>query len=226
MKFSMKFKNALNTGLCVLGLAVMTPEKAQAYPIDCAILLCLAGGWPASAECSAARAEFIRRITPWPVEPPLQIWRCPMGASFNAPAQQSFRSRLYNAAMRNTPKISITPAIVKTPEEIASQIILTNQADIDISGREFDFVRSIRVWNIMSYSYQERGRDGDCEEQYSIQLGTYGRQGDYSWARSAPAAVPGWVGMSRTCHPPSHFRGVGVEWRDHEGNHGFEVVRY
>jgi hypothetical protein len=39
----------------------------------------MAGGFPASAECSAAKAEVIRRITPWPVEPPLQLWRCPMG---------------------------------------------------------------------------------------------------------------------------------------------------
>ncbi|MTE01665.1 hypothetical protein GIY56_15355 [Paracoccus sp. YIM 132242] len=50
----------------------------DAYPIDCAILLCMAGGFPASAECSAAKAEVIRRITPWPIEPPLQLWRCPM----------------------------------------------------------------------------------------------------------------------------------------------------
>lgn len=54
---------------------------AAAYPIDCAILLCMAGGFPASAECRAAKAEVIRRITPWPVEPPLQLWRCPMGVS-------------------------------------------------------------------------------------------------------------------------------------------------
>lgn len=54
---------------------------AQAYPIDCAILLCMAGGFPASVECSRAKAEVIRRITPWPVEPPLQLWRCPMGMS-------------------------------------------------------------------------------------------------------------------------------------------------
>lgn len=51
---------------------------AAAYAIDCAILLCLAGGFPASAECSAAKAEVIRRITPIPVEPPLQLWNCPM----------------------------------------------------------------------------------------------------------------------------------------------------
>ena len=67
--------------LAVLGLTAVSPaNQADAYPIDCAILLCLAGGFPASAECSAAKAELIRRITPWPVEPPLQLWRCPMGS--------------------------------------------------------------------------------------------------------------------------------------------------
>lgn len=67
-----------------LGIAGGAP--AGAYPIDCAILLCMAGGFPASAECSAAKAEVIRRITPWPVEPPLQLWRCPMGISPEAAA--------------------------------------------------------------------------------------------------------------------------------------------
>ena len=62
------------------GLACGT-QPASAYPIDCAIFLCLAGGFPASAECSAAKAVMIRRITPWPIEPPLQLWNCPMGMS-------------------------------------------------------------------------------------------------------------------------------------------------
>lgn len=66
----------------VTGLSLPMSARAQTYPIDCAILLCLSGGWPASVPCARARAEFIRRITPWPVEPPLQIWRCPMGASY------------------------------------------------------------------------------------------------------------------------------------------------
>ena len=57
---------------------------AFAYPVDCAILLCLAGGWPPSPPCAAARVEVVRRITPWPVEPPLQPWRCPMGAALAA----------------------------------------------------------------------------------------------------------------------------------------------
>lgn len=68
---------------CVaIAFGVNTP--AEAYPIDCAILLCLAGGFPASAECSAAHTEMIRRVTPWPIEPPLQLWRCPMNVGLPA----------------------------------------------------------------------------------------------------------------------------------------------
>lgn len=61
-----------------LAVAGAAGQPAAAYPIDCAILLCLAGGFPPSAECTAAKAEMIRRITPWPVEPPLQLWNCPL----------------------------------------------------------------------------------------------------------------------------------------------------
>lgn len=68
---------ALAIAIGVAGVA----QPVSAYPIDCAILLCLAGGFPPSAECSAAKAVMIRRITPWPIEPPLQLWNCPMGMS-------------------------------------------------------------------------------------------------------------------------------------------------
>ena len=63
-------------------------------------------------------------------------------------------------------------------------------ADIDISGLEFDFVRSIRVWDVRYYSHRERGRDDDCSESYNMRLGTYGTQGEFGWQRTAPAAAP------------------------------------
>ncbi|MEI4197702.1 hypothetical protein [Roseovarius sp. E0-M6] len=50
--------------LAFANISLPSKTKAQTYPIDCAILLCLSGGWPASVPCSQARAEFIRRITP------------------------------------------------------------------------------------------------------------------------------------------------------------------
>ena len=73
MRFARKIMGAF-----VASAALAGGQPAAAYPIDCAILLCLAGGFPASAECSAAKAEMIRRITPWPIEPPLQLWNCPL----------------------------------------------------------------------------------------------------------------------------------------------------
>ena len=116
---------------------------AQAYQVDCAILLCLAGGWPASTPCAHARAVFIRRITPWPIEPPLQIWRCPMGASFNEPAPLSPMERLYNITFRHPPLIHSEAASAPLVPVQAD-----DQADIDISDDAFDFVRSIRVYHI------------------------------------------------------------------------------
>lgn len=34
------------------------PAAAQGYQIDCAILLCLAGGWPPSVPCARARGVY------------------------------------------------------------------------------------------------------------------------------------------------------------------------
>lgn len=184
-------------------IALAAPQAAKAYPVDCAILLCLAGGWPASAECAHARAVFIRRITPWPIEPPLQIWRCPMGISMNVPLQSR-----------------------PSPAQIILAQVSEGRADIDISGLEFDFVRSIRVWDVRYYSHQERGRDDECTEQFAMRLGSYGAQGEFDWRHTTPAAAPTWVIPSRRCSPSNWRRGVGVEWEDHDGNHGYEWVAY
>jgi hypothetical protein len=116
------------------------PAAAQGYQIDCAILLCLAGGWPASVPCARARAEFIRRITPWPVEPPLQIWRCPMHAALETPAPVA---RLYRLA-----GFDPGPAVSQVPEMEMLHLAqaVGRGADIDVSGSAFAFIRSIDVF--------------------------------------------------------------------------------
>ncbi len=135
-------------GVALALLSAVAPQAAKAYQVDCAILLCLAGGWPASAECAHARAVFIRRITPWPIEPPLQIWRCPMGVSERAPLQ-STAPKIWEASNHNG----------QTLAQVIQAQVAEGSADIDISGLEFDFVRSIRVWDVRYYSHRERGRD-------------------------------------------------------------------
>ena len=201
-------------GATALSLVSLTiAPRAQAYPVDCAILLCLAGGWPASAECNHARAVFIRRITPWPIEPPLQIWNCPMGIAAHEPLRGPI-PRVWDANGDTSANLA---------ELILAQVI-DGHADIDISGTAFDFVRSIRVWDVRYYEHRERGENGDCSERFFMRLGTYGTQGDFAWQNTQPGSAPTWVLPSRRCG--TWRRGVGVEWEDHEGNHGHEWVSY
>ena len=228
-----------------------TPAKA--YPIDCAILLCLSGGWPASAECAAAKAEFIRRITPWPIEPPLQIWRCPMGSAMNHDPATSPIERLRRFASSTTsPKLKLTPAVLTRGHDPRSDFVTAayrnspaaseienlvkkvaakvsdenGVADMDISGAEFDFVRSIKVWDVRSYRHREQGENGDCAERSWMFLGTYGEQGDFNHRRTSHVGAPEWVLPNRSCGWGSWRRGVGVEWQDYEGNQGYEWVSY
>ena len=202
-----------------LGLSTATITPAAAYPVDCAILLCLAGGWSASAECAHARAVFIRRITPWPIEPPLQIWNCPMRASFRG--EQRPIERLYDITFR----ADMPPAALSLPEVSVDPILIDAQADVDISGATFDFVRSIRVFEITYH--RRRNRDGDCNSWGVMYMGSYGEQGDYSRKRSSISAVPeaSDFGISAECSDYWH-RSVFVEWRDHEDTYGHEEVHY
>lgn len=193
---------------------------ASAYQVDCAILLCLAGGWPTSAPCAHARAVFIRRITPWPIEPPLQIWRCPMGASYAPLEVPGARERLFDATFQVAPPRQSFPSGAPVIEAQADE-----QADIDISGDAFGFVRSIRVFHIQ-YGQREN-QEGECNQTDSTRLGSYGVQGDYRWTSSNAGQVPpgSQLSIPNTCRSYS-YRSVFVDWRDHAGNYGSEEVRY
>lgn len=237
---------------------VLGGAAAQSYPIDCAILLCLAGGWPASVPCARARAEFIRRITPWPVEPPLQIWNCPMHAAFRIEPQDRRAARRYDIAFapqsiprqpfaavadvldqgpfRRAPATSeamlavlgqsdsVRPSRGATLQ-LAQAATIGNSADIDISGSEFDFVRSIKVWQV-EYRHFEN-RSGDCTEYDQARLGAYRTQGDYRWTRSSAHVAPAWMGVNLACTKTGGlYRGVRVEWVDYLGKPWHELVRY
>ena len=197
-----------------------TSAPAQAYQVDCAILLCLSGGWPASAPCTHARTVFIQRITPWPIEPPLQIWRCPMGATFERTAPLISTNRLYDIALRPIP--SMNSQVGSSPITLVQS---NEQADIDISSDAFDFVRTIRVYHIQ-YSQREN-QDDRCRRQDATRLGRYGLQGDFSWSESRVADVPPAAELDIPSGCSSYsYRAVFVDWRDHAGHHGFELVRY
>ena len=196
------------------------PAAAQDYQIDCAILLCLAGGWPASVPCARARAEFIRRITPWPVEPPLQIWRCPMRAALETPNPVA---RLYRLAGFNPgPAVSLPPE----RETLHLAQAVGRGADIDVSGPAFDFIRSIDVFQVNA---QQREGRGECTRYASVRHGAYDATGQFHWRSSTVAALPpAFRGTERygdIC-PDIWVRAVFVDWEDQEGTYGFEQVDY
>lgn len=62
----------LSAAILVISV-LLNPKPVRAYDMDCAIILCMAGGFPSSTVCSAAYAEMIRRITPWPSLPPFGV---------------------------------------------------------------------------------------------------------------------------------------------------------
>lgn len=246
-----KLLPSVAVALTVTGFSLPIPARAQTYPIDCAILLCLSGGWPASVPCARARAEFIRRITPWPVEPPLQIWRCPMGASFEVAPSSNNTNRIFDAFLQTNgerPRQSLPARNVAglgepieaawrypdasehlVPSELALRLV-QDRADIDISGPEFNFVRSIRVFEVRARQWESGNElDRECNRYHSARLGTYGIQGDFSWQRSSVTALPSaHVGLERWGEhcPGIYHRSVFVDWRDYEGNYGFEQVDY
>ncbi|MFA8387522.1 MAG: hypothetical protein ACEPO2_18020 [Pelagibaca sp.] len=236
--------------LALTGLSVPMPARAQTYPIDCAILLCLAGGWPASVPCARARAEFIRRITPWPIEPPLQIWRCPMRASYETVPPLNGAERILDAVFKangngpnqSFPKADFSPLagsieadwhLSDGPSSYASwdQILrlVQDRADIDISGPEFNFVRSIRVFDVRFVRQRASDNTGECNRGEKILLGTYGTQGNFAWQASSTAALPaahsGLERYGEDC-PELYHSSVFVEWRDYGGRYGFEQVNY
>lgn len=223
------FAKFLTTAAVVVAPAIaVAPVPARAYPIDCAILLCLAGGWPASAECTTAKIEFVRRITPFPIEPPLQIWRCPLGARYEVSTPTE---RLWSIATLGLPAQS-PRSRGDMMRGLAIWTASGPTANVDISDPTYDFVRSIKVYHIDWHHRDVSSGGGNCGVRKSmVQIGTYGTQGDFSWhyirdIRDTPAWLGYSVRQTSNCDAAGMFRGVGVEWTDYFGNHGHEVVTY
>jgi hypothetical protein len=170
-----------------------------------------------------------------------------MGASFETAPAANSADRIFEAFFQNNrtgPRQSFPArdtadpfaATWRTPEAPdylvpADQALrlVQDRADIDISGPEFNFVRSIRVFDVRYARQHESGRDGDCNRSATVVLGTYGTQGDFAWQRSSATALPSaHIGLERwgqNC-PSIYHRSVFVDWRDYQGNYGFEQVNY
>ncbi|MEI4197703.1 hypothetical protein [Roseovarius sp. E0-M6] len=173
-----------------------------------------------------------------------------MGASYEIERQPSGTDRMFDALFQTNNirprksfpanhrvKGAITEPAAWSFDETSDELVpedfvlrlVQNRADIDISGPEFNFVRSIRVFDVRFASQREAGDKVECRRYALVYLGTYGTQGDFSWAVSAPTALPaahiGLEGWGSNC-PSLYNRSVFVDWRDYAGNYGFEQVNY
>jgi len=153
-----------------------------------------------------------------------------MGASYEGNRPSNNDARIFEALYRPDSRrpLQSLPVdnLVSTDQALR---LIQDRADIDISGPEFNFVRSIRVFDVRYARQHESGRDGDCNRSATVVLGTYRTQGDFSWQTSSVASLPSeHIGLEHWGnHCPSiYHRSVFVEWRDYEGNYGFEQVNY
>ena len=250
MSFVIKLRKIAILTLGSSSLAMGTAPKAAAYPIDCAILLCLSGGWAyPSPDCAVAQIEFMRRITPWPIEPPVQIWNCPLKSSYTEPQAVSPMQRLYDINFPQGHR-QLTLSAPATVPAVYDQVVndetdrllrligsaggtegdlsSSNQtADVDISSATFDFLRSIKVYDIR---YRIKNTDnGYCYEYGVSNRGSYGLQGDFGWDEIDFDEAPSWAVPAKNCPKrgkEDKVNGVCIEWTDYSGTYGYDFITY
>lgn len=209
-------RELLHSTIAVMGLAFAAPAPALAYPIDCAILLCLAGGFPASAECSAARAEFIRRITPWPIEPPLQLWNCPMRTSGGISVPGIGADGLTADVRRYRDGIEIYHIQQYRHKRGGDNEFITDRTTAGKYQENGDF-----QWVAGSYQYGPAWL-AEATGGYTVPR-SIGCEDDRRPVYGQPC-VP--TVISTTNDHNGHIRGVFIRFQDHSGAYHIEGVRY
>lgn len=83
MSRMIKSKSLLTLGLLSVGALTVQAEKAYAYDMDCKVILCLTGGFPAG--CGDAYSYMIKRITRFPKPlPPFGFCAMSDGSEYKA----------------------------------------------------------------------------------------------------------------------------------------------
>jgi hypothetical protein len=193
-------------------------QPVQAYPIDCAILLCLAGGFPVSEPCSRAHTEMIRRITPWPIEPPVQPWNCPIASS--APNASPFLPAMTPAAVQVS-RHSLLDWSQSSSDEHDPEL-LNARADISIA----DMISSIEVYHLRYLRHYSSASDS-CNVSAWLRIGSYEDEWLFSWRKVPVSETPPWIfDAAYTNCGDITFRGVGMAWINYDGQQITEVIEY
>lgn len=200
--------------------AATAPSPSAAYPIDCAILLCMAGGFPPSAECTAAKAEVIRRITPIPVEPPLQLWNCPMRMDPDL-------ARQIGLSLANVGADGLTPDVRKYRDaiEIYDVRSFSKKSGSEASGEYIDHTARGIYASDGTFSWVAASYRNGPAWLSDVPGGTkvaitrcvrYSRDGDCT-AKETIGSLNGYNGP---------LRAILMRFRDHEGKYHTDFVKY
>lgn len=200
------------------GAAVLVgaPHGARAYPIDCAIVICMAGGFPASSECAAAKREVIRRITPHPVQPPLQLWNCPMGVDPDVASSVGL-------SQTSLGRDGLTQEV----RQIRDAIEIYQINYWHSTGGEND--RDVIIDNTVAGTYDE------ATGEFSWKKSSYRTGPDWlaevAGGRREPVYETDSEGRRRikvgeVNDYPGRLRAVALRFRDYEGRTYSEIVRY
>jgi hypothetical protein len=205
-------RRSLAGALTALAALTLAPSAA-AYPVDCAILLCIAGGFPPSEPCLRAKAVMMQRILSIPFQPPLQIWNCPIRASTASTGD-----------LAPITEVSTSPDNGKhgQPDGLLQ---LIGGTGTDISGPEFAFLRSLRV--IRLEYHQQGGKEGACTRESRVAIGRYDDEAVFTWSGGHTRDVPASSDFQpRSGCTPYAYRSIMIDWHDATGTYGFEEVRY
>jgi len=107
--------------------------------------------------------------------------------------------------------------------------VQTLVADVGLSGLEYDFVRTLRLFHVRAKQYEDREESGDvCRREDETELGTYVPQGRFDWSDSGLGDLPATFvrpSVEGAC-PRYDVQSVFMEWRDYEGVYDFERIDY
>lgn len=120
MKFNMKYMR-LSVAISVAALMILPfpitntrDARAAGYDLDCAVILCLAGGFPTG--CGAAYSYMIDRITSTPPKPPFGF--CAMGSLSNVDFPDNEDPEAFEAMMREIEE----PGVVTSLRSVRAEV--------------------------------------------------------------------------------------------------------
>ncbi|MEM9148167.1 MAG: hypothetical protein AAGC57_18510 [Pseudomonadota bacterium] len=149
-------KVILSVFAALIGVAAVTPAPVQAAEIDCKVILCLAGGFPAG--CSDAHSYMIRRITARPPKPPFGICHT-VSLDGDREVYSGATTRMYTKeASRRCVQFSAPDRENDLPPRCLAWEV-TYHANIDITVQADPVYASSFTWNSWTVRETQGGND-------------------------------------------------------------------